>query len=67
MTKGKAILCTILLAIVIFSAMIGGLFLCSDILKMNLTWFVVGCIGFGYIEKSIEKFYHWLLKDKETK
>lgn len=60
MTKGKAILCTILLSIVVAAALTGCLFIRSK--YVNLGQVVLNAAGFKYIIDRICSFGDWLMK-----
>lgn len=60
MTKGKAILCTILLALVVFAILTGCLFIGNA--NVNLGQVIISICGFRYIFDKIHDFSVWLMK-----
>lgn len=60
MTRGKAILCTILFAIVVFATLIGCLFIGNE--NVNLGMIIVSTCGARYIVNKICDFGVWLMK-----
>ena len=61
MDKKKAIVCTILFAIVIITIVIGSYFIKKDS-GSCLGYHISACISGLWIADKIEKFYKWLIK-----
>ena len=67
MIKKKAIICTILLAIIVGFCVVRGHFLTSDIIKLSISHFILSLIGAYKVGEWTTNFYKWLIKDEETK
>ena len=62
MSKRKAVVCTILYALVVVSLLIGSMFIKSHINGISLYQLITCAIGNMCIGVSIMKFYEWLIK-----
>ena len=67
MIKKKAIICTILLAVIVGACIMAGHFATSDIIKLSISHFVLSFIGAYKVGEWVANFYKWLIKDEETK
>jgi zinc transporter ZupT len=63
MSKKKAILCTVLYAIVLVVALTVAFFIKSDVTGISLYQLVMNVIANAWIGCSVDKFYRWLLKE----
>jgi len=61
MSKGKAIICSGLLAVVMFALLIATLFI-KGIHDVSLYNLVSGFIVGNWIGNMVTKFYHWLME-----
>lgn len=63
MSKKKAILCTVLYAIVLVVSLTVAFFIKSDITGISLYQLIMNVIANAWIGCSVGKFYKWLLKE----
>lgn len=63
MRKKKAILCTVLYAIVLVVVLTFAFFIKSDITGISLYQLIMNIIANAWIGCSVDKFYKWLLKE----
>lgn len=65
MSKKKAVVCTILYAIVIIVVSTASLFIKSPVNGISLYQLIVSMIGSMWLGNSVVKFYEWLRKQEE--
>lgn len=65
MRKKKAVVCTILYAIVITVVLTASFFIKSAVNGISLYQLIVSAIGNMWIGNSVAKFYEWLRKQEE--
>ena len=65
MSKKKAVVCTILYAIVITVVLTASFFIKSAVNGISLYQLIMSVIGNMWIGNSVVKFYEWLRKQEE--
>ena len=65
MRKKKAVVCTILYAIVITVVLTASFFIKSAVNGISLYQLIVSMIGSMWLGNSVVKFYEWLRKQEE--
>lgn len=63
MSKNKAIVCTVLYAIVLVVSLIASFFIKNNAYGISLYQIITGMIANAWLGCSVEKFYKWLLKE----